>query len=448
MRHFIIIVLVLALAGVDGNAQDKKAWALEECVSYALENNISLKRQELATQISKKDYSQSKLNLLPDLGGALEHTFSAGSVLDLETYEWMNSDLSQGNLGIRSSVTLFSGLQGYNAILMSKANFMIEKSNLAMLENNITLQVMTGYLDLLRKMELYDIVLEKVKITDLQVLRMQRLMEVGNASSGELLEVRAQHSAEKYNLSVATNDVEISKLNLIHLLNLDMDIQLDILKPELANPSAIDIPNLDSVYANSLRALPQIKGAEHNITFHEKRLAVAKGALSPEIVARGGYGSRYTQNIPDPFDPTIDYAMSDQVVNNLSNYVALGLNIPIFNRWQSNTNISKAKIAVQDARYNMDNEKQQLLKEIQKFYTDVVAALENFNAASESFANSEEAYRYTEEKFKVGMATTLELEEARNRLFASQSEMISAKYIFIFYSKILDFYQGKEISLK
>ncbi len=128
-------------------------------------------------------------------------------------------------------------------------------------------------------------------------------------------------------------------------------------------------------------------------------------------------------------------------------YIAVGLSVPIFNRWQTNTNISKAKLGVQDAIYRMENEKQLLLQEIQQFYTDAVAALDNYNAAGETFANSEEAYRYTEEKFKVGMATALELEEARNRLFASQSEMISSKYVFIFYSKILDFYQGKEISL-
>lgn len=446
-KHFIFTLLVIALFSTDSIAQDTQGWSLDDCISYALENNISLKRQELNTQVSKKDYTQSKLNLLPNLGGSMDHTFSNGSVLDLETYEWLNKDLSQGNIGIRSNVTLFSGLQGYNAILMSKANYMIERSNLGTLENNITLQVMTGYLDLLRKKDLLEVAEEKVRITEQQVERMKRMMEVGNVSSGELLEVKAQHSTEKYNLSVAKNNVEISRLNLVHLLNLDMYTELEINKPELPNPSVIDIPNLDTVYVNSLRSLPQIKGAGYNIVFQEKQLAVAKGALSPSIMVQGGYGSRYTDNIPDPFNPSANYGFANQITDNMSKYISLGLNIPIFNRWQNNTNISKAKIGVQDARYNMENEKQLLLQEIQQFYTDAVAALENYNAAGETFANSEEAYRYTEEKFKVGMATALELEEARNRLFASQSEMISAKYVFIFYSKILDFYQGKEISL-
>ena len=445
--YFIITLLVIAVTSADSIAQDTPEWSLDDCISYAHSNNISLKRQELNTLVSKKDYTQSKLNVLPNLGGSADHTFSNGSVLDLERYEWLNKDLSQGNVGIRSRMSLFSGLQGLNSILMSKANYMIEKSNLSTMENNITIQVMTGYLDLLRKIDLLEIVEEKVKITEKQVIRMQRMVDVGNASSGELLEVKAQHSTEKYNLSLATNNVAISKLNLVHLLNLDINTLFEIYKPELANPSAVDIPDLDTVYGNALKMLPQIKGAEYNIVFQEKQLAYTKGALSPSIILQGGYSSRYTDNIQDPFNPSASYALTSQLADNMSKYIAVGLSVPIFNRWQTNTNISKAKLGVQDAIYRMENEKQLLLQEIQQFYTDAVAALDNYNAAGETFANSEEAYRYTEEKFKVGMATALELEEARNRLFASQSEMISSKYVFIFYSKILDFYQGKEISL-
>ncbi|MFC2129283.1 TolC family protein [Bacteroidota bacterium] len=447
MRHFIISLLVIAVFFTDSAAQDEAVWSLDDCVVYALDNNISLKRQELNTEISKKDFTQSKLNLLPDVGAGVEHTIGDGRVLDLETYRWVNSSVGQGWLGVQGNLTLFNGLQGFNRIQMSKAAYLLSKSNLVLLENNITLQVMTGYLDLLRKKDLLEIAEEKVRVTGLQVNRMERLMEVGNASSGELLEVKAQHSTEKYNLINAENSVEISRLNLVHLLNLEIDTQFDIDKPEIPDPSALDIPNLDSVYANSLRYLPQIEGAQHNITMQQKSLAVAKGALSPNIYMRGLYRSNYNNNLLNPLDPLSPYTLPDQVYDHRFKSVAVGINIPIFNKWQSNTNISKAKIELQDARYNMENEKQLLLQEIQQFYTDAVAALENYHAAGETFANSEEAYRYTEEKFKVGMATALELEEARNRLFQSQSEMISAKYVFVFYSKILDFYQGKEINL-
>lgn len=447
MRHFIISLVVIAVIFSDITAQDQQVWSLDDCVVYALDNNVTLKRQELSTKLSKKDFTQSKLNLLPDVGAGVEHTIGDGRVLDLETYRWVNTSVGQGWLGVQSNLTLFSGLQGFNSIQMSKAAYLLSKSNLVLLENNITLQVVTGYLDLLRKKDLLEIAEEKVKITELQVERMERLMEVGNASSGEVLEVKAQHSSEKYMLTNAANSVEIARLNLIQVLNLEIDADFDISKPELTDPSALDIPNLDSVYANSVRYLPQIEAAQHNITIQEKTLAVAKGGLSPDVYLRGLYRSNYNNNLVNPLDPEAVYSIPDQVMDHRYKSVAIGMNIPIFNKWQTNTNISKAKINVQDARYNMENEKLLLLKEIQQFYTDAVASLENYNAASETFANSQEAYRYTDEKFKVGMATALELEESRNRLFASRSEMVSAKYVFVFYLKILDFYQGKEIDL-
>lgn len=448
MKYFIITLLVVLLSGTALVAQDAEEWSLDRCISYALENNVSLKRKELETQVSKKDYTQSKLNLLPDFGAGVEHTMSAGRGLDLETYQWVNTEVGQGWLGIQGNLTLFEGLRGFNAIQMRKAAHLLSKSQLVLMENQITLQVMTGYLDLMRKEDLLKVAEEKVKITEQQANRMERMMEVGNASTGELLEVKAQHSTEMFNLTNAKNGVEISKLNMIHLLNLDIDASIEIEKPELADPSALDIPNMDSVFMNSLRYLPQIEGAKHNIRMQEKSLAMAKGALSPQLYMRGIYRSNYSDNAVNPVNSLEPYLYPEQIWDHRYKSMSIGLNIPIFNKWQNNTNISKAKINLQDARYNMENEKQVLLQEIQQFYTDAVAALDNYVAASETVLNSEEAYRYAEEKFKVGMATALELEEARNRLFSSRSDMISAKYVFIFYNKILDFYQGKDIALE
>lgn len=447
MKYFILTLLVTLLSGTVLIAQDAEEWSLDACISYALENNISLKRQELETQVSKKEFTQSKLNLLPDFGAGVEHTMSAGRGLDLETYQWVNTEVGQGWLGVQGNLILFEGLRGFNAIQMRKAAHLLSKSQLVLMENQITLQVITGYLDLMRKEDLLLVAEEKVKITEQQVTRMERMMEVGNASTGELLEVKAQHSTEMYNLTNAKNGVEISKLNLVHLLNLDLDSSMEIEKPELDDPTALDIPNLDTVFMNSLRYLPQIEGAKHNIKMQEKSLAMTKGALSPQLYMRGVYRSNYSDNAVNPTNPMDPYLYPEQIWDHRFKSISIGLNIPIFNKWQNNTNISKAKITLEDARYNMENEKQVLLQEIQQFYTDAVAALDNYGAALETVMNSEEAYRYAEEKFKVGMATALEMEEARNRLFSSRSDMISAKYVFIFYNKILDFYQGKDISL-
>jgi outer membrane protein len=315
------------------------------------------------------------------------------------------------------------------------------------------LQVMTGYLELLRREELYEIAVEKSRITGLQVVRMEKLLEVGNASPGELLEVKAQASNERYNQTLAKNAMDEARLELAQLLNLAESDSFEIEAPEIAGPSPLQLPDLETVYANAVDILPQIRGAEHNIAYYEKNLAVARGELSPEVYLRALYYSNYSDKLinpreVDPFSPVLEYPIPQQVLDNQYRQVSVGVNIPVFNRWQNRTNISKAKVSLQDAQYRLEDSKQQLFKEIQKYHSDARAAMDNFLATEESVENYEEAFRYTEERYKVGMATALELEEARNRLYTALAERISARYVFVFYMEILNFYQGKEISLQ
>jgi outer membrane protein len=453
MRKFVFFTLLVFLSGNRLSAQEKKVWTLDNCISFAMENNIALKRQELSTELDRKDLAQSKLNLLPNLNGQVEHNLGSGRVLDRGTYQWLNTDVSQGDLGVMSSVTLFGGLKGYHSIKKAEAGFLASRANLELMENNLVLQVMTGYLELLRREELYEIAVEKSRITGLQVVRMEKLLEVGNASPGELLEVKAQASNERYNQTLAKNAMDEARLELAQLLNLAESDSFEIEAPEIAGPSPLQLPDLETVYANAVDILPQIRGAEHNIAYYEKNLAVARGELSPEVYLRALYYSNYSDKLinpreVDPFSPVLEYPIPQQVLDNQYRQVSVGVNIPVFNRWQNRTNISKAKVSLQDAQYRLEDSKQQLFKEIQKYHSDARAAMDNFLATEESVENYEEAFRYTEERYKVGMATALELEEARNRLYTALAERISARYVFVFYMEILNFYQGKEISLQ
>jgi len=318
------------------------------------------------------------------------------------------------------------------------------------MEDNITLSVMTGYLDLLRNRELADVAENKVEVTRKQVDRMERLVEVGNEPRGKLLEVNAQLSAVKLAQTQAINAREIARLNLMHMMNMTDRTSFEIEKPDFPEPSMDDIPELDSVFRYALANLPQIKSAEFGIEAQGRFLALQKGKRSPRLYARGLYYSNYSDGLinprdPDPSDPSMNYPVTQQVYDNQYKQVSMGLQFPIFNRWQVQTNINKAKIELQDAEYQYSSVVLELQKSIQQYHTEAMAALDNYRSANESVANSDEAYRFAEERFRVGTGTALELQEARNQLFESTSEMISSKFVLIFYTKILDFYMGREI---
>jgi outer membrane protein len=236
----------------------------------------------------------------------------------------------------------------------------------------------------------------------------------------------------------------------MHVMNITDEKGFDIETPLLPDPSAIEIPELDSVFQYALANLPQVKSKEYGVEAMESYVALQKGQRSPRLFARGLIYSNYSDQLinpldPDPSNPTMDYPTSDQIKDNRYMQASMGLSIPIFNRWQVQTNIKKAKIELQDAEYQYDDAVLVLQKTLQQYYTEALAAIDNYNSALESVANSDEASRFANERFRVGTGTALEMQEARNLLYESTSEMISSKFVLIFYSSILDFYMGRDI---
>ena len=450
MKKIFQIAIVLMVSSSMARGQEALPWSLERCIDQAIQYNLQVKRQDLLLQSTEQDHRQSKLDLLPNLNGSIDHQLGAGRVLDRGTYEWVNTNVSQGSLGMQSDVNLFNGLQGLNSMKMYKANYQMSMADLEAMEDNITIQVVTGYLDLLRNRELADVAESKVEVTQQQVERMERLVEVGNEPKGRLLEVKAQHSAAKLTYTQAVNARDIAKLTLMHVMNITNEKGFDIETPVLPDPSAVEIPELDSVFQYALANLPQVKSKEHGVEAMERYVALQKGQRSPRLYARGLIYSNYSDQLinpldPDPGNPTMDYPTSEQIKDNRYMQASMGLSIPIFNRWQVQTTIKKAKIDLQDAEYQYDDAVLILQQTLQQYYTEALAAIDNYNSALESVANSDEASRFADERFRVGTGTTLEMQEARNLLYESTSEMISSKFVLIFYSSILDFYMGRDI---
>jgi outer membrane protein len=209
---------------------------------------------------------------------------------------------------------------------------------------------------------------------------------------------------------------------------------------------------LDSVFQYALINLPQIKSAEYEIISQERFLAIQQGRRSPILYANGMLYSNYSTGLtnpldPDPVNPTLDYPLGQQVQDNQYKQVSVGIQIPFFNRWQTQTDINKAKLSLQNAEYLYSSAVLEMQQSIQQYHTEAMASMDNYVSAKEAVANSDEAHRFADERFKVGTGTALELQQARNLLYQSTSDMITSKFVLIFYTKILDFYMGNDIVL-
>lgn len=445
IRLIITTTLIVTFSFVSDAQQ---VWTLEDCINYAIENNITVKRQELNAESASQTHFQSLMELLPSANANGNHYLNSGKTLNTETYSYEDQSFQGGNVNLSAEINVFSGLQNYNTIRRNKLNLLAQLQTVEKVKNDITLNVSTAYLQILLNKELRDNAQQQLDVTLDQVEKTKKLYEIGNAAKGDLLQIESQAAAEKATLTNAENNLKISYLDLSQFLNLQESENFEILFPEIPDITlAEEITSVNNVYGVALEFLPEIKSAELLLKSSEKNLAISYGRISPTLVFGYQYQSRYNELATNIADPNSNYPYLDQIGDNASQVIYFALRVPIFNNWQTGNAISQAKINLSDSELFLDLQKQSLYKIIQQARTQAIAAMDRYKANLEAVKSMEEAFRYTEQKYQVGLVDILEYKTAKNQLNQTKSDLAQAKYEYIFRTKILDFYKGEQITL-
>ncbi len=435
-KTFLILIAVILFI----NTYAQKPWSLEDCINYAHENNLRIKQTQLQANIAENNLLQSKVSIAPNLNAGIYRTYSSGHFINPATNDFVGSSTWSDSYGVSTSWNLFSGLQTYNSIKANEYNALSKMSDVDKEKINISLEIASAYLGILFNMELLSVARNQRDVTALQVDRTQKLVDAGSVAKGDYLEIAAQLSAEELNVANANNDYNLSILNLTQLLDLDSVGNFSIVEPDSIQPDFnAPITDVALVYAEGLKFLPHIKGAEYNLMTNRRILAIQKGKYSPSISLNGSWQTLYSNSD--------DIVYWDQLNNLTSKYVRLSLNIPIFNRYQVKNSVDNAKVNVLSSETTLEQTKQQLYKEIQQAYNDAASAQVRYNAATEAVKSYKEAFTYMEQKSKAGMVNFVEYNIAKNNYIKAESDQLQAKYAYVFAVKILDFYRGIPITL-
>jgi outer membrane protein len=443
MRNKILTLGIVFLSGLLStlNVSAQKQWTLEDCIKYALENNIDIKRKQLQTQAAANNYRQSKFNLLPDLNANGSLAIERAKVYDTTSRSYVSNTSKPGRASLESNLTLFNGLQNYNNINFNKFNFLGTQENLKKAMNDISLQIASAYLQVLFSKEILETTKSQREVTQLRVDKTEKLVEVGNAAKGALLEIKAQAAAEDASVTDARNQLFLSYLSLTQMLDLDTVKNFTVFTPDTIMVPETFFENADSMYNYSLNNLPEIKSAQYDLMAYKSKLAIARGLVMPNIYLNAAYSTSYNiQNVSS-------YPVADQLSDHNMQSISLNISIPLFNRLNNYTKISNAKIDVLDAEYGLRQSQLQLRKEIQQAYADATAAFDNFKSRYESVLANEENFKYYQQKFDVGLINIVDYNVAKNNYIKAQSELLQAKYEFVFKTKVLDFYKGEPIKL-
>ena len=445
MKHFLTLVTVAALVFTGFGAGAQNVWSLQKCIDYALENNIQIKQQQLNTRYYENQVSQAKSNRLPNLNAQLGNDNSFGRSLTYDnTYKNVNSSSISG--GASTNFTIFDGFQLTNTIEKQELDFQATLKDLQKAKDDMMLNIAAMYLQILFDEELVLVDEAQIEVTKQQLSRTTQLVEAGSLAKGAQLEIEAQLAREELQLVNSKNTTQLAYLGLYQMLELPIAESFKIEKPVLPEVRAnISMANSIDVFNNALNVRPEIQAAQLRVKSAEKDLEIAKGNYYPSLAFNANYYNLYNNKYTDITGEKIEFG--SQLKNNGRSSLGLSLGIPIFNRFQVKNGVSNAELQIQDYQYRLQTTSNTLRKEIEQAYTNALAALNRYVSTEKAVESMQEAFRYVEEKFNVGMVNSVDYNLQKNQLTSAQSQLLQAKYEFIFRTKILDFYNGIPIEL-
>jgi outer membrane protein len=445
MKRIYSLIAAAIMLVIFTGAKGQSLWSLQKCIDYALQNNIQIKQQTLNSEYYNNLLQQARYNRLPNLNAGFQNNMSFGRTIGPDnTYLDINSNSTSGSLN--TNFTVWNGFTLTNSIKMADLDLRANLEDLKKAKDDIMLNIAASYLEILFADELVAVAEDLLKITQLQIDRTTKLVEAGSLAKGSLLEIEAQYAREELNVVNAQNRLQLAYLALYQLLEVPSSESFKIEKPTLPEISAnLTLLNSMDVFKNAVQLKPVVKSAEFKLESARKQLQIAKGNLMPTLSLGGNYYNFYNNKYTDFQKNKI--AFSDQMKSNERYGFGVSLNIPIFNRFQAKSGVSNAQIQLENTELQLQNTKNVLRKDIEQSYTNALAAFKRYVANQKTVVSSKEAFRYTEEKFNVGMINSVEYNQSKNNLSKAQSDLLQAKYEYIFRTKILDFYNGQTIEL-
>ena len=448
INRLLAIYFIVALWSAPAIAQD--IWNLEKCINHALQNNLDLQQGRLSVEqanISKKTALHGRY---PSLNGSTNLGLNFGRTIDPTNNEFITQSFFSNGFSLSSGVILYNAGRISNTIKQSEIDQESVSYSVKQSERDIALFVANSYLNVLFAEENLKNAVAQQSLNTKQYNQVESLINAGVRPANELLDLEAQLARGDQAIIAQENAVIISFLNLKQLLLLESDYQMILDRPsDVEILSNTDLITLDEIYTSALSNQPSIRAAELEMRSAEIGEKIAKAALYPSIGASGNIGTNYS-NRALRFTPTglEETPYLDQLDENISYGVGLGVNFPIYNNYQVKAGMERAKFSTMSSVINGEREKNKLKTDVQQALADAQAASKSYRAAKKSRDAQSAAYNNATRQYDLGAINSFDYVNSRALLDNAEISLIIAKYDYLFKAKVVDFYMGRPISLK
>ncbi len=398
------------LIWLSATAQSNKVWTLQECVDYAMKNNIRVQQNELTLDQAVVNYNQSRAGALPSVNGSANHSYNIGRNVDPFTNQYINSSITSTSFSVTGNWTVFNGLQQYRNIQQNKFAFMASQQELEVVKSDISLSVANYYLQILQNIELVSINQFQVAATSQQLDRAKIMVASGRLPLSNQLDLEAQLAQDELNLVNAQNNLRISYLNMTSLLQLPDDSNFRIAQPLLDKLPELALSSSNELFEQAAPQRPEVIGAEYRVRSAIAGYRSAQGGRSPRLVLFGNLNTLYTDSrleitgtsltgqqpigIVDGtgqivYTPTYHYdtrvtPFNNQIRDNFGRQFGLNLSVPIFNGLQVESNIKRAAINLKQNELTLQQNKVNLYNTLAQSLNDARSAKARYDAAEKA----------------------------------------------------------------
>jgi outer membrane protein len=458
------------------NAQDK--WDLRRCVEYAVQNNISVKQEDIRAQLSKLTYEQSNYSKYPSLNFSTSAGVNSGRSIDRTTNLFTTQNIFFNSYGLQANVDLFNFGSKRNTIAANRFAYEASVASIDKVKDDISLNVAGTYLQVLLNKEQLRIDSIKVQQTNAQMINTRKLVLAGSVPELNSLQLEAQLAQDSANLITAQGNIIKSLLLLKALLQLDAGTPFDVVTPpvELIPIDPISLLQPEDVYRLALENLPQQRANSLLLMSAKKNADAAKALMYPNISMGANVQTNYSNSKNQPLmiariphldsvgyvkNTNVGVFKSDTVAlynfisdpyfnqfkNNLGRGIGLTLSIPLFNGLSARTNWQRAKLNTRTYELQQQQANLTLKQDIYNAYTDAVTSLETFSASNKTVATAEKAYDFAQKRWTAGLLNTLDLITTQNNVYTARQQRLLAQYNYVFKMKVLEFYRGQGLKL-
>ncbi len=443
MKKLIPILLILSIAPPALLTAQQESWTLEDCISYALSNNIGLQRQGLRTESAEIDFRKSKMDLLPNLNFGSDARVGFGRSIDPVTNLITFKQNLSNSYTLSSGIEVFNGFATLNTIsankFMMKAGIEAEK----VARNTLIVNIMGQYYQVIYAKGLEAAAKMQLDLSEKQLFRITRMVNTGRESVAREYEIASQVSADRLTWTTAQSSSSRALTQLRQMLQIEPGTDFNILMPDfdamLITESGYDT---DSIYSIASDVLPRLKAIEYELRASENMVAVARGALAPNLTVGGAIYTGYYKVIGE--DEASQASFSTQLKNNNSQAVWLSLTIPIFNRYTASRNIKQAVIRKEDTRLRLELERNSLYTEIEDACLNYNRGREEYIAAEANLAFNEKSFEAVEKKFEAGLVDVTDYAAAKTTLFSAETEALRTKLQLLIRKLTIEFYSTGE----